>query len=290
MQQPYPKRVSVAAGVELNVLLWEPLAATGPSTQDPPVLCVHGLASNARLWESVGGELAHHGHAVAAVDLRGHGLSSKPEEGYDIGTFVGDLVAIIDYLGWEELYAVGQSFGANLVLELAARHLRPLTGVALIDGGTVELSDRFRDWSACEAALAPPAIEGMSMERLASWLRSMYPDWPEEGLAATMANMEVLPDGTVRPWLTRAHHMQLLRALWQHHPFQLYSSLKVPVLLVMADDPGDARFVEAKRQGVVRAESALAKVSTHWIAGDHDLHAQHPLQIAKLIHSAARDR
>ena len=38
-------------------------------------LLVHGLASNARLWDGVARRLAGAGHAVAAVDLRGHGRS-----------------------------------------------------------------------------------------------------------------------------------------------------------------------------------------------------------------------
>ena len=37
-----------------------------------------------------------------------------------------------------------------------------------------------------------------------------------------MANFETLEDGTIRPWLTLDRHMQILRALWDQKPSQLY--------------------------------------------------------------------
>jgi pimeloyl-ACP methyl ester carboxylesterase len=42
------------------------------------VLLLHGLASNARIWDGVASRLAGAGLRVAALDLRGHGDSEKP--------------------------------------------------------------------------------------------------------------------------------------------------------------------------------------------------------------------
>src|SRR5579859_5524380 len=53
---------------------------------DPAVL---GLPSNARWWDLVGADLAP-AHRVLAIDLRGHGQSDRPENGYDFDTVVGD--------------------------------------------------------------------------------------------------------------------------------------------------------------------------------------------------------
>ncbi|MGW7595799.1 alpha/beta hydrolase, partial [Streptomyces rubiginosohelvolus] len=46
-----------------------------PGTASLPFLLVHGMASSARLWDEVADHLAAAGHAVYAVDLRGHGDS-----------------------------------------------------------------------------------------------------------------------------------------------------------------------------------------------------------------------
>ena len=47
-----------------------------------PFLLVHGLSSNARLWDGVGRRLAAAGHQVVAVDQRGHGRSEQVADGY----------------------------------------------------------------------------------------------------------------------------------------------------------------------------------------------------------------
>ena len=272
----------VDEGVMLSVIPW---ALDGDLM---PVVLVHGLASNARLWDAVGADLAGRGHPVIAVDQRGHGLSSKPDRGYDFATVTRDLERLVTRLGWQDrppMFA-GQSWGGNVVLDLAARYPAAVGGLALVDGGTIELSARFADWPTCEAALAPPPLVGTPFTQIEGWIRSSHPDWPEAGIEGTLANLEVLGDGTVRPWLSRENHMQILRHLWEHHPSDIYPSVEVPVVLLMAEDRSNQRWMTGKRQEVTTAMSALVKATVHWIEGDHDLHAQHPAVVAELIHEA----
>lgn len=261
-----------------------------------PILLVHGLASNARLWDGVGDRVAAAGHPVVAVDQRGHGRSDKPGHGFDFATLTEDLVAVLHHYGWvpdadggsRTALVAGQSWGANVALELAARHPASLLAAGLIDGGTGDLSDAFADWPTCEAALAPPPIAGTRADRFESYLRSAHPDWREEGIAGTLANVEVLPDGTIRPWLSREDHMVILRHLWEHRPSERFAEVRVPVLIVPAEDSSNQRWMQGKRASVSRASDLLAKSVVHWIAGDHDLHAQHPEVVAGLLDAATR--
>src|SRR4051794_24671205 len=89
--------------------------------EEVPFLLVHGLSSNARLWDGVGERLQQLGHSSASVDQRGHGRSGKPDSGYDFETVTDDLAAVIKSLGWDRPVVVGQSWGGNVVLELAYR-------------------------------------------------------------------------------------------------------------------------------------------------------------------------
>lgn len=279
-----PPRLSevVDQGVMLSCVPWR---LEGELT---PVLLVHGLASNARLWDGVGADLARRGHPVVAVDQRGHGLSSKPDDGYDFETMTRDLYRLMTRLGWlhSPPMVAGQSWGANVVLDLAVRHPDAVSGLTLVDGGTIELSARFADWPTCEAALAPPPLSGTPLSQIEGWLRRNHPDWPDSGIEGTLANMEVLGDGTVRPWLSRENHMQILRHLWDHRPRELYPQVDVPALLLMAEDPSNIRWMAGKREEVAAATAGLRKATLQWTPGDHDLHAQYPELVARLIHDA----
>jgi pimeloyl-ACP methyl ester carboxylesterase len=280
---PGRRNIPVADGVNLQVLTHD---LQGPRT---PVLLVHGLASNARLWDGVAGHLAAAGHPVAAVDQRGHGQSDKPPDGYDFATLTDDLTAVLGGLGWDGSrcpWVAGQSWGANVALELTVRHPDAAAGVVLVDGGTTELGSRFADWPTCEAALAPPALAGTRATDFERMVRSRHPDWPEAGIAGTLANVEVCADGTIRPWLSRANHLTILRHLWEHRPSERYPLVKVPVLLLPAEDPDNQRWMAGKRQQVAQADAVLERSLACWIRGDHDLHAQHPALVAKWIHDA----
>jgi pimeloyl-ACP methyl ester carboxylesterase len=276
--------VPVAPGVELAVRTWgRGDVARGAAR----FVLVHGLASNARTWDGVARRLHDLGHAVATVDLRGHGSSAKPDGGYDFATLGGDLLAVLDHLHWAAVVLVGQSTGGNLALAVARRAPRRVARVVGVDGGFIELRARWATWGGCERALAPPPLEGVSRSRLAATMRMAHPDWSDDGIEATLANLEELPDGTVRPWLTRERHLCILRALWEDDPSASLSALDIPVLLVPADS-GD-EWSRSKHAEVERVARRGRDVQVHWFApGDHDLHVQHPAELADVIDRWAR--
>jgi len=47
------------------------------SPNDPPLLLVHGVTSNAAIWWRIGPALAAAGRRVIAVDMPGHGRSAR---------------------------------------------------------------------------------------------------------------------------------------------------------------------------------------------------------------------
>jgi pimeloyl-ACP methyl ester carboxylesterase len=284
--------VPISAGVELAVDSWSPEAngypAIGVAPGAPaPFLLVHGLASNARLWDGVGARLVAAGHAVAAVDLRGHGRSSKPDGPYDVAAVADDLATLIATLGLDRPIVAGQSWGGNVVLELAARHPQATRAIVCVDGGWLEPSRAFASWDACRQALSPPRLVGRPLAEIEAHIRSAHPDWPEAGIRGTLANFEVRTDGTVAPWLTYEHHVAVLRGLWDHHPSERYPLVPVPVLLLPVETGGAARD-ERKRDEIAAARAALRYASVRWFMGDHDIHAQHPDDVADAMSEFVR--
>ena len=114
------------------------------------------------------GTVARHlvGHPVVAVDLRGHGLPPRCPTSSRMPPWPppNDLASVCDDLGWSAPVVAGQSWGGNVVLQLAAD--RPLHGIALVDGGWLQLSDRFATIDDAWAVLAPPPFEGLTAEAL----------------------------------------------------------------------------------------------------------------------------
>ena len=282
------RQVTVADGVDLAVDEWRPGRPARPPAGSPPFVLVHGLASNARLWDGVAIALAAAGHPMFAVDLRGHGRSSKPDGPYDVPTVADDLATLIERLGLERPVVAGQSWGGNVVLELAARHPDLVRGIVCVDGGWLELSRDFADWDACRAALAPPRLAGRRLVEIEGYLRSAHPDWPETGIRGVLANFELRPDGTVAPWLTFDHHIKVLRGLWEHRPSELYAGLAVPVLLAPADG-GESDRTRRKRGDVDTAATIIPDARVRWFTGDHDIHAQHPDELAGVMHDMTVD-
>ena len=286
--QAHCERIDIGNGLQLRTLIWGL-----PETHNQmPMVLVHGLASNALLWEGAAVELVKLGHMVMAVDLRGHGLSDKPDSGYDMGTVADDLAGLfrlIDGRGFHRPLVVGQSWGGNVAIELAHRYPNLVSGVCAVDGGFLDLQQHFPNWDECAVALRPPDIIGMPADHVREYLRAEHPDWPETGIDGMMANLEHLPDGTIRPWLTLERHLMVLRGLWEHRPTHIFPMLEVPALFVPADGPNGV-FADTKREAIEQSLTLVPRARVEWFHfADHDLHAQQPRRLARVIHDATTD-
>jgi pimeloyl-ACP methyl ester carboxylesterase len=275
--------VAVRPDLRLAIRVWG-----DDVTHEPTFVLVHGLASNARLWDGVARRLASAGHPVVAVDQRGHGRSDTPDEGYDFATVTEDLRLLLDRCGIDHPVLVGQSWGGNVVLDAGARWPERMAGIAAVDGGTIDLQQRFVEWEECARVLAPPVFDGVRLPDVEHRMRRRHPDWTDEAVTGTLANFAELPDGTLRPRLSRERHMQILRALWQHRPSERYRDVAAPVLLIPADT-GDADATAEKRAGVEAAAAGLASLRVEWLRGDHDLHAQQPDAVAGILLDAVQE-
>ena len=88
-----------------------------------PIVLVHGFASNRFMnWRAPGWyeTLSKAGRQVIALDVRGHGESSKPHdiEAYDEGELARDVVRLLDHLGYARADVMGYSMGGFIALRL----------------------------------------------------------------------------------------------------------------------------------------------------------------------------
>ncbi|HUS61866.1 MAG TPA: alpha/beta hydrolase [Acidimicrobiales bacterium] len=86
---------------------------------DVGMVFVHGWSCDRSHFEP---QVAHFAvqHRVASIDLRGHGSSEQPHEGYAIDDFVRDVVAVTAAERMEAPVVVGHSMGGVVALAAAA--------------------------------------------------------------------------------------------------------------------------------------------------------------------------
>jgi len=252
----------------------------------PPLLCLHGLASNARWWDLVGARLAPR-HRVVAPDQRGHGRSEKPEAGYDLETAVADLRALRAALALPPAVVVGHSWGASVALGLAAAEPGAVLGVVCVDGGFGDLRAVFGgSWAQAEAAMTPPDFPPMGWGELPALLSSSA--LAEGSDAATVAailagNLEAGADGRLRARLTRPRHMAIARALYELDTPALLRRVSQPVLLLPAGSAAQAD-ASGRAAGLRAAVDVLgARATVERIEGGHDLPVQRPAAVAEAV-------
>jgi pimeloyl-ACP methyl ester carboxylesterase len=277
-----PKEQTVTAGgVRLHVRGWP--------GHDPGALLVHGLASSSHTWDLVAPRLQRADLRAIAYDQRGHGRSSKPSSGYGFRHTAADAAAVIRAARLRRPVAVGHSWGANVVLELAVHSPRQLSGLILVDGGFLNLHDRF-DWPTAKQVLAPPSLSGTPLheflEMVRYFLRGQVEITPEVE-AVFLSLMRVDAHGNIHPRLSRANHLRILRALWEQDALQLLRHVRVPTLVLAVRSAPGAADSAGFMQDKVRAAKAVRAIGDpvrfEWIEGIHDLPLQRPTALAGRI-------
>jgi pimeloyl-ACP methyl ester carboxylesterase len=120
--------------MQLSVNGIDTFVATGGKPFDkslPAVVLLHGAGFDCSTWALHSRWFAHHGYAVLAPDLPGHGRSS----GKALPT-IADMAdwtaALIDAAGAAKARLVGHSMGSLIALETAARHPDKVSRLSLV--------------------------------------------------------------------------------------------------------------------------------------------------------------
>ena len=123
-------RISVN-DIGLELYEWPAPAVPGSAAAAPTAFFAHATGFHARCWDQVVERLP--GIHCFAIDMRGHGLSDKPEPPYHWPDFGRDVAATARYLGLEDALAVGHSKGGYAVTIAAAQEPGAFAKLLLID-------------------------------------------------------------------------------------------------------------------------------------------------------------
>ncbi len=87
----------------------------------PPLLLLHGITLQARVWGYQLRDLSDHWR-VLAVDLRGHGESTPGADGFGLDVLARDLRTVIESLDLRDVVVVGHSMGGMTLMRFCADH------------------------------------------------------------------------------------------------------------------------------------------------------------------------
>jgi pimeloyl-ACP methyl ester carboxylesterase len=237
----------------------------------PAVLMLHGFGDTGDMWQPLA--VAMMGmRTIIVPDLRGMGLSSHPDSGYDKKTEARDIAQVLDALKIGKVDLVTHDIGNMVGYAFVAQYPARVTRWVAIDAPLPGIGDIW------EQQLSNPKtwhfnFHGPDEERLVAGRERIYLDrfWNE--LSANPAAIDEQ---------TRRHYAQLYarpRAI--HDAFEQFvafpqdgidnraflakGKLSMPILAVGAEKSYGTKMADDLRQVATDVTPAVIRNSGHWI-------------------------
>src|SRR5262245_11716002 len=255
----------------------------------PGVVLLPGLAGNAWVWAPVARRLAAVRHVVVA-DLRGHGLSDAPFEGYDAEGFAGDIAAVIAGAGLaarHDTILAGHGFGAIVAAWAAQRLGDRIARLVLVDGGweSVQATSGVDVDEFLRGLDEPPEV----MRSMAAYLgdrRGYDPaTWDaDQERAAREAVVETAAGKVVRS--VRPHALEAsVRAMFEYHPLTVLAAVPAEVVVIAErDEAAGLRDTALAAVGVARRGAGRSPIRvTRYPALGHNLPRYRPAELAAIL-------
>lgn len=212
--------------------------------EGPLMLFFHGITANSAVFAPLMADFSGRFRAVA-VDQRGHGLSDKPERGYEAADFAEDIAALIRTLDRGPAILVGHSLGSRNSVTAAARHPELVRSVVAIDF-TPFIETEVFDALSARVNAGDQAFD--SLDAVEAYLAHRYPNIPQGAIRVRAESGYHRTADGFRPLASPSAMAQTAEGL-RADLTPAYRAVTRPVLLVRG---GESRLVSAE---------ALAKTS-----------------------------
>jgi len=236
----------------------------------PAAVMLHGFADTGDMWAPLAAAVVHD-HTVVVPDLRGMGLSSHPETGYDKKTQAADVARVLDKLGVETAGLVTHDIGNMVGYAFAAQYPDRVTRWVVMDAPLPGIGP----W---DEILRSPMLwhfnfRGPDVERLVKGRERIYLDRFYNELSANSGSIDEA---------TRQHYAELYaRPGAMHSAFNQFAAftqdaidnkvfaargkLAMPVLAVGADKSFGTGMADVLRFVATDVTAAVIANSGHWL-------------------------
>ena len=263
--QPFPSGFSARSiptnGTSLHV-------RTGG--QGPAVVLLHGYGETGDMWAPLAAELARD-HSVIAPDLRGMGLSSRPEGGYDKKTQAHDIAGVLAALEVDKSDLVTHDIGNMVGYAFAAQYPGRVTRFVIMDAPLPGIGPW--DEIVRSRALWHFSFQGPDAERLVAGRERIYLDrfWNEfsaDPKSFSEAAREHYARLYAQPGAMHAGFSQFAafdQDAIDNKAFLAMGKLKMPVLAVGGAKSFGSTMAVVMRAASINVEEAVIPNSGHWL-------------------------
>jgi len=238
----------------------------------PAVVLLHGFGDSGDMWEPLAAKLVKD-HTVIVPDLRGMGLSSHPEGGYEKAAQARDLVAVLDKLKVGKVQLVTHDIGNMVGYALATHYPDRVASWVVMDAPLPGMGT----W---EAQLVNPRVwhfnfRGPDVERLVAGRERILLDRFYNDLGGDPSRIDEQ---------TRQHYAELYARPGAIHnafggQFEAFSrdaeenkatfartgKIAIPVLAIGGDKSYGASMKTEVDYVATNVEGAVIQNSGHWI-------------------------
>jgi pimeloyl-ACP methyl ester carboxylesterase len=236
----------------------------------PAVVMLHGFGETGDMWAPLAAALSVD-HTIVVPDLRGMGLSSHPEGGFDKKTQAGDIKQVMDRLTIEKADLVTHDIGIMVGYAFAALHPERVTRFVVMDSfvpGVGPWDDIIR-----LPRLWHFNFHGPDVERLVAGRERIYLDrfWNESSAdprSISEATREHYAKLYARPGAMHSAFSQfaaLTQDAVDNKTLAAKGKLKMPVLAIGAEKTYGTRIEESLRSVADDVMGAVIAHSGHWI-------------------------
>lgn len=238
--------------------------------EGPAVVLLHGFGETGDMWEPLAVELAK-SHTVIVPDLRGMGLSARPNEAYDKKTQGRDIAGLLDALKIDRADLVTHDIGNMVGYAFAAQFPQRVTRIALIDAplpGVGPWDDITRSHALWRFSFYGPDAERLVQGRERIYLDRFWNEFSADPKKFDEQSREHYAGLYAQPGAMHAGFEQF-KAFDQdavdNKDFLAKGKLSMPVLAAGGETSFGLMMATVMRAAASNVQEAVIPNSGHWI-------------------------
>ena len=235
----------------------------------PAVVMLHGFGDTGDMWAPLAADLAKD-HTVVVPDLRGLGLSSIPEGGYDKKTQAGDVRGGLAALGIENAVIIGHDIGTMVAFAYASRYPQLTDQLVVMDApvpGIPPWNDIVRSPMLWHFDFGGPDAERLVAGRERIYLDRFWNEFAGDNAKVDEATRQHYAKLYARPGTMRAAFAQF-RSIRQDavdNEASMKTKLTMPVLAVGGEKSFGNNEAIVMRNAADNVKELVIPGAGHWL-------------------------